>query len=171
MAYASCHMDPASVNDASPKATVGGLYGFESNGNPNSTPTGVYRYIQITDAASNEYLVTNGAVLCPDNATGVANLAATGDRSGDVTGQACCGVAVRSITNDYYGYILVKGRHQAILTDGSVTLGDPLVVSATDGLAHAGTVTATGTDIEHIFGVALENDSSAAVVAADIKCI
>jgi len=171
MGYPSCHKDPSTVNDSSAKATVGGLYTFESNYGSNTTPTGLYRYIQIKDAGSAEYLVVNGSVLCPDNATGAANLVATGDRSGDATGQGCCGVAVGSITDDYYGYILVRGRHQAVLTDGSVAVGDPLVVSATDGLAHSGTVTATGTDLEYVFGVALETDSSAAKVAADINCL
>jgi len=132
---------------------------------------GIYRYVQVKDAASGEYLVTNGAVLCPDNATDNQCGVVTGDRSGDVTGQVVSGVAVCSVTDDYYAYILVKGRHQAILTDGSVLVGDPLVASATDGLAHSGTVTATGTDLEYIFGVALENDSSAGKVAADIDCM
>lgn len=170
--YASVDRDPATVNDSAPLATPGILYSWAgAPGDSSAAPMGIYRYVQIVDAASGEYLVTNGAVLCPNDATNNQISAATGDRSGDVTGQECCGIAVCSVTDDYYAYVLVRGRHQAILTDGSVALGDPLTVSATDGLAHSATITATGTDIEHVFGVALENDSSAGKVAADVNCL
>ena len=167
MSMGCCHMDPASVNDASPKASLGGLYTFDSNYASNTTPTGIYRYVQIKDLA-----VIDGDVCCADAESGTSITKATQDRSADLLSNAACGVAVGAITADYYGYLLVRGRHDAVMTDGSVATGDPLVPSATtDGAAHTATVTATGTDIEYVFGVALEGDTSTTYASADINCL
>jgi hypothetical protein len=156
-------MDPASVNDASPKATLGGLYVFESNYASNTTPTGLYRYVQIKDIA-----VADGDVLCPDAATGVVCTKASKDRSADIISTLSVGIAVGTITADYYGYVLVRGRHSNILTDGGVAAGDALYPHATtDGAADTRAETvASGT-----FGTALAADSSAGRVDADVNCL
>lgn len=149
------------ANDASPRNRLGALVS-DTDGN-------LYRYILVEDADlangdSVEYADTSGYEV-------------TKDRSGGASiGRMVAGVAVGTITDAQYGYIMVSGRHGAVKTDGAVAKGDRLVPHATvdgraDTEANGSTVVVTA---GQTFGIALATDSgttSAGTVAAMIRCI
>jgi hypothetical protein len=151
------NVDPNTVNDAAPTATLGGIYNYQGGG---SAPSGLYRYVQIKDLA-----VADGDVLCPDDATGYA---ATKDRSADLVSTVVLGVAVGTVTADYYAYILIYGRHANVLTDGSVAAGEALYAhGSTDGAASTRGETVASTS----FADALETDDSDNRIAAMVHCM
>jgi hypothetical protein len=140
----------------------GKLFVDYANGN-------VYKYIRAEDAA-----LANGDSVEFSDTSGYE---VTNDRSGGSSiGRRVAGVAVGTITDAYYGWIQVSGRHTAVKTDGGVVKGDKLVPHASvdgraDTEANGSTVTVTS---GQVFGVALATDSgttSAGTVVAMINCL
>lgn len=129
----------------------------------------VYRYILVEDAA-----LADGDVVEYSDTTGYE---VTNDRAGGASiGRGVAGVAVGTIADASYGWIMVSGRHDAVKTDGAVTKGQKLVPHATsdgraDSEAAGSTVTVTS---GQVFGIALETDdgtTSAGTCAAAIRCL
>lgn len=157
-------VDPTTTNDATARTTTGRLFIFEGK---------IYRYVQVLNAVA----VTNGVCLMP---VAVGATTVTADASGGASGNAldanmCAGVAVGSITQNYYGFILVKGYHSAVKTDGNVAGAGPLVVSG-DGTAIAWAPTSAGATLAQLklgaktFAFAQGADTSASTVAAWVDC-
>ena len=128
-----------------------------------------YRYVLIEDLA-----VAKGDVVEYSDTSGYE---VTQDRAGGSSiGRVVAGVAVGAITDAYYGWIQVSGRHDAIKTDGGVSAGDVLVPHATQN-GHADTAVATSTGVNtegQMFGYALETDDtsdSGATCAGVIRCL
>lgn len=128
-----------------------------------------YKYVLIEDAA-----VANGDVVEFADTSGYE---VTKDRSGGASiGRVVAGVAIGTITDAYYGWIQVSGRHIAVKTDGGVTAGQNLVPHASvdgqaDSEANGSTVTITS---GQVFARALATDSgttSVGTVVAMINCL
>jgi hypothetical protein len=147
-------------NDSTAKGQPGHLASYEGN---------IYKYVLIEDMN-----VANGDVVEYSDTSGYE---VTKDRAGGASiGRSVAGVAVGTITDGNYGYILVQGRHTALKTDGGVASGDALVPHATyDGKADTATASSTATNTEaQTFGYALAADSSSAstaTVVAMIRCL
>lgn len=128
-----------------------------------------YRYIQVEDAA-----LANGDVVEFSDTSGYE---VSPDRSGGASvGRVVAGVAIGTITDAYYGWIQVSGRHASVKTDGGVSAGDALVPHATvDGRADTATSASTVViTAGQVFGKALETDdgtTSAGTCAAVIHCL
>jgi len=155
--FGTLQYDPSTVNDVAATATLGALYYWAGSAGAGA---GVYMYVQVKDLA-----VADGDVLCPDDATGYN---VTKDRSADLVSTICSGVAVGTVTADYYTYIQLTGIHDNVLGDGSVGLGDALYPhSTTDGAAstRAESVAASS------FGDALEADDSNNRFTALLHCL
>lgn len=141
---------------------VGGLFEDGATGN-------IYRYVQIedmdvADGDIVEYSDTSGGEVTKDRAGGAS------------VGRIPAGVAVGTITDGNYGYVLVRGRHTAVKTDGGVAAGDVLVPHATyDGKADTATSASTVViTAGQRLGFALAVDSSSAstaTVVAMINCL
>lgn len=148
-------------DDATPKNRLGAMV-TDTNGN-------LYRYILVEDAD-----LANGDVVEYADTSGYE---VTNDRSGGASiGRMAAGVAVGTITDGQYGYVMVSGRHSAVKTDGAVAKGDRLVPHASadgraDTEASGSTVAVTS---GQVFGIALATDSgttSAGTVAAIVRCV
>lgn len=129
-----------------------------------------YKYVLIEDAA-----VANGDVVEFSDTSGYE---VTKDRSGGASiGRAVAGVAIGTITDAYYGWVQVYGRHTAVKTDGGVAAADVLVPHATkDGAADTGTTASTVVITSgQRFGYALAADTdsttTAGTVVAMIQCL
>ncbi len=128
-----------------------------------------YKYVLIEDAA-----VANGDVVEFSDTSGYE---VTKDRaSGASIGRLVAGVAVATVSDGYYGFIQVSGRHSSVKADGSVAAGAVLIPHATyDGKCSTAvdSSSATGTDGQR-FGFALAADDTSATTArvvADIRCL
>ena len=150
------------ANDESAQREVGTLYFDPATGKG-------YRYVQVEDLAVAagdvvEYSDTSGSEVTQDRA------------GGSSVGRVVAGVAVGTITDAYYGWIQVSGRHSAIKTDGGVSAADVLIPHATQN-GHADTAVATSTGVNtegQAFGFALEADDSSAsgaTCAGVIRCL
>lgn len=150
MALPICHTAPNATNDASPKATVGGLYTHGGN---------IYRYMQAEDQA----WVAGYALQFTDTFG-----EATTDVSGGSASGGAAGIAQYAVTDAYYGYVLVKGYATGLLTNGSVAAGDILWGGSADGtliplaLSGASLNLANAALKKGIFGVADKADSGTA---------
>lgn len=125
----------------------------------------IYRYVQAVDlAVANGYVVT------------IADAADDSIVSIDISGGSsiavkAAGVGIGAITADYYGWVLVKGVHSSVLSDGSVAAGEYVVPHAStngsiDTAAAGSTVAITA---HQALGVALADDTTTrAVVSVDI---
>ncbi len=139
-----------------------GALATDQNGN-------IYRYVLVEDAA-----LADGDVVEYSDTSGYE---VTKDRAGGSSiGRMVAGVAVGTIADASYGWIMVSGRHDAVKTDGGVTAGDRLVPHATsDGVADTEVNSSTATVTSgQVFGVALETDdgtTSAGTCAAAIRCL
>lgn len=128
-----------------------------------------YRYILVEDAA-----IANGDVVEFSDTSGYE---VTKDRSGGSSiGRVVVGVAIGTISDGYYGWIQVHGRHTAVKTDGSVAAGDNLVPHASlDGRADTETNGSTSTVTSgQVFARALAADSgttSTGTCVAMISCL
>lgn len=151
------------ANDATAQFSLGTIFRDDANGGK------TYRYVQVEDAA-----IADGDVVEYSDTTGNE---VTKDRSGGASiGRVVAGVAVGTISDGYYGWIQVGGRHDAVKTDGGVTAGQGLVPHATvdgqaDSEAAGSTVTVTS---GQVFGHALEADdgtTSAGTCAAILNCL
>lgn len=142
--------------DTSPVNRLGSLH-TDRDGN-------IYRYVLVEDAD-----LADGDVVEYSDTSGYE---VTNDRAGGSSiGRHVAGVAVGTIADASYGYIMVSGRHDAVKTDGGVAAGDYLTAhTSADGQAD----TATTTNEEQVFGFALETDdgtTSAGTAAATIRCL
>lgn len=129
----------------------------------------IYRYVLAEDAA-----LADGDVVEYSDTSGYE---VTKDRSGGSSiGRGVAGVAVGTITDAQYGWIMVSGRHDAVKTDGAVVLGDKLTPHATvDGQADTEVSSSTAVVTSgQVFGIALETDdgtTSVGTCAAAIRCL
>lgn len=134
------------ANDATAQEQLGKLYVDHATGK-------AYRYVLVEDAA-----IANGDSVEYSDTSGYE---VTKDRSGGASvGRVPAGVAVGTISDGYYGWVQVSGRHTSIKTDGGVSAGQSLVPHATvdgraDSEANGSTVTVTS---GQIFARALEAD-------------
>lgn len=149
------------ANDSSPVEQLGKLYIDHATGKK-------YRYICVEDMA-----IANGDVVEYSDTSGYE---VTKDRAGGASiGRVVAGVAVGDISDAYYGWIQISGRHASVKTDGGVTAGQGLVPHATadgkaDSEANGSTVTVTS---GQVFAYALETDdgtTSAGTCAAVLNC-
>lgn len=153
---------PITSNHDTALDQVGNLYEDGATGK-------VYRYVLIEDAD-----VANGDVVEFSDTSGYE---VTKDRAGGASiGRVVAGVAVATVSDGNYGYILVSGRHTAVKADGGVASGDVLVPHATyDGKADTATSASTAViTAGQKFGYALAADdtsASTAVVVAMINCL
>lgn len=136
--------DPYTVNHSSPKHTLGMLFdGVDTLGLPAK-----FRYVQFEDAVT--YVAGHVCEFSDATMKQVTNDKAGGSSLGRVP----AGLALKAMTQNYYGYILVQGYHASVLTDGGVSVGEALMSHATtDGAAD--TQTAGNKQI----GVALATDA------------
>ena len=125
----------------------------------------IYRYVQAVDIA-----VANGYVVTVADAAddSIVSADATG---GTAIGEIPAGVGIGTITADYYGWVLVKGVHTSVLSDGSVAAGDGVIPHAStnggiDTVAAGSTVAVTS---HNVLGFALADDTTTrAVVSVNI---
>ena len=147
--------DPATINEAAvrPDLFLGGIYYYGGK---------AYKYVQFKDAVA--YLA--GHVCLWANAQGTA---VTNDKTGGsavIATTPVAGVAPRVMTEDYYGFIQVGGV-ATIQTDGSVTVGKPLVSHTVDGEAS---MMVDGEE-EQVFATSLQADTGDQVSATLKGCM
>ena len=120
----------------------------------------IYRYVQALDIA-----VANGLVV--ENADAANSYEVSIDRAGGSSiGRIPAGVGIGAITADYYGWVLVRGVHTSVLSDGSVAVGEAVVPHAStnggiDTAATGSTVAVTG---QQLVGYALADDTTTRAV-------
>lgn len=168
-------VDPTTVNTsaADPAYTLGGLYWKDGK---------IYRYVQFLDAVA--YVA--GHICQFANATMTA---VTNDRAGgSAVGVIPAGIALKVMTQNYYGFVLAEGYYATVLTNGDddIAAGDELMIDtgtdgACDSYVGSAVVTATVNQTtvgaaldarEKIFGHALAADVDANnTVAAYVRCI
>ena len=136
-------------NEATASRTLGQLFTDEATGY-------VYRYVQFKDAVT----YAAGQVVEWASATGLT--AVTNDRSGgSAVGNIPAGICLRVMTQNYYGFILVKGFYATIKTSGAddIAIGESLIShSSTDGTCDG---VAAGSMTTASFGIALAADVDA----------
>ena len=129
-----------------------------------------YRYVLAEDGA-----LANGDVVEFSDTSGYE---VTKDRAGGASiGRVVAGVAIGTITDAYYGWVQVHGRHTAIKTDGGVSAGDVLVPHTNkDGVADTGTSASTvvitaGQVFGHALAADTDSTTTAGTVVGMIKCL
>jgi hypothetical protein len=119
----------------------------------------IYKYIQ----AAADTTIADGTALCHLTGSNYDGYTASSDRT-DNNENLPMGVGIGAITAAYYGWILVYGEHDAILTDGDgdIAEGDSLIIHATtDGVVDT---TATGTAPKSKpLGICLTDDTATTV--------
>lgn len=140
-------------NEATAKEQLGKIYYDGSNDK-------AYKYVQFKDAATAGQLVeftsTSGTLVSPVKSAAVGRVAA--------------GVALASMTDEYFGWIQIRGNNSAVKADGGVTAGKELVSDASlDGRVEMATTATRG----RVIGYSLAADTTAttttATVAADLR--
>lgn len=129
---------------ASGLGTLGMIYdGVDSLGLPAK-----FRLVQFEDAVT--YAAGH---LCEFSDATMQQV--TNDKAGGSSlGRCPAGIALRAMTQNYFGYILVQGYHASALGDGSVGVGEAVMSHATTDGAFD-TATGAGKQV----GVALADDS------------
>lgn len=131
----------------------------------------VFRFVRVVDQA-----VADGDCVLPASAT---SWDVTSDFSGGsaITTEACVGVAVGAISQNRYGFVMIRGRHDAVNCVSTVGIGDHLMPpSVTDGRAEEATAAGDPPSTAEWkiglgkFGVALSAASSNAC-AALVNCM
>ena len=147
-----------SCNEATASRTLGQLYTDESTGY-------VYRYVQFKDAVT----YAAGQVCTYAVATGLT--AVTNDISGGSSiGSIVAGIALRAMTQNYYGFVLVKGFYGTVKTSGAddIAAGENLFVHAsTDGTCDGASAS---TFSSGNFGIAMAADVDADNTVAALVC-
>lgn len=140
-------------NDAEAKEQMGKIVFDGATGK-------AYKYVQFKDAATVgqlvEYTSTSGTLVSPLKSAAVGRVAA--------------GVALTSMTDEYFGWIQISGVNSAVKADGGVAAGAQLVSDASlDGRVETATTATRG----RVIGYALAADTTAttttATVAADLR--
>lgn len=151
------HISPASANDATAKYKVGGFY-FAPDGN-------VYCYVKHTDSVT---YAAGQPVLWATSTTGRDTV--TNDVSGGSSAGKVAGVCLSAVTKDYYGFILVRGYYDAVLTNGDddIAAGDAVIAGGADGVCDS----AASPTVENYLGNAAADDVNAAdTVAVYVDCL
>lgn len=152
MGFPTIGLAPSAENSSTANCTVRDLAHYKGD---------IYRYMRAEDGAW-----ANGDVLAPADATGTE---ASWDRSGGtaISATITYGIAVGTVTDAYYGWMLVSGFHSAIKTEGNVAAGNFLVMHSVDKQCIA----MSDGEEEQVFGFALADDSSAGTVAAMVRLL
>lgn len=123
-----------------------------------------YKYVQAVDLA----LANGDAVEIGSTAV---DYKVTQDRAGGSSiGRVPAGVAIGTITANYYGWIQIKGVHTSVKSDGSVSKGEAVVPHAsTNGTVDSAAVGSTvAITAQQALGFAMADDTtSRAVVYID----
>lgn len=143
------HEAPTLCNDAAAQRVLGELVTDEVTGYQ-------YRYVQFKDAVT---YAAGQSLTWAD----VACTTVTNDRAGGSSlGAIPAGICLRVMTQNYYGFILVRGKYAGLVTSGAddIAVGESLIVHAStdgacDGVAANATTTAS-------FGICLEDDDNTA---------
>lgn len=123
----------------------------------------LYRYVQIQTADATD-CADGQCVYLRDAASWIVN----SDQSATAGGGQVVGVGIGVITAGNYGWIMVAGIHDAVLTDGGVAAGDALIGHTVDGEAD----TMAAGEEHLVFGHALATDAgSPESTQARIKCL
>lgn len=152
------HEPFALCNDATAQRATGQLFTDESTGYQ-------YRYVQFKDAVT----YAAGQICCWKVGTGLTSV--TNDVSLAV-GVIPAGVCLRVMTENYYGFVLVRGYYASLKTSGAddIAIGESLIAHATtdgtcDGVAAGSTTTAS-------FGVAMTvDDDTANTVSGTVNIV
>jgi hypothetical protein len=142
------------ANDATDLNQVGTVMDDASTGK-------AYRYIQVEDMD----LAANDVVTYSD-ATGKE---VTKDRAGGSSlGNTFAGVAVSTLTDEYYGWVQIEGLATCkVHTGGSIAAGARVQADPTnDGCVVAYTATTSSTDLS--FGMALAADTATTSAAGTV---
>lgn len=159
--------DPTTHNSTTATHSLGQEYTALFNGE-----RAVFRFVKVVDATA----AADGDVMLFASAS---TWSVTKDISGGsaVTTLGCAGVAVGTISQDRYGFILIRGRHDAVKCHTSTAVGEYISVpGASDGtsarVVAAGDppTTAEWTLGLSKFGMAL-GSGSGGTVAAVINCM
>jgi len=150
------------ANDATAKNQLGTL---RTEWSTTDSCYKTYKYVQVAADTT----VANGTVL---GHTDVLGHTASSDIT-DFNVNQPLGVGIGAITASYYGWILVRGYHSAIITDGGddIADGDSLIVDDTiDGTCDS---VASGTaPTSKIIGVAVTADIDGSnTVAGMVYCL
>lgn len=152
-------VDPATVNQATAGIyTPGRIYDYNGK---------LYRFVQFVDGVA---YADGQSVEYADATTGYV---VTNDRAGGSSiGRVAAGICLRVMTQNYYGFVLVRGFHGTVLTSGAdnIAVGECLITHATtDGTVDGEAANALTTAV---VGVALAADVDAAnTVAAMITVV
>ena len=139
--------DPTSVNDLSPRYEIGGLYEYF---HPDYGRV-LLRYYQFLDAVT--YAAGDVCEHASANCTAVSQDKAAGSSIGRVV----AGVALASMTANYFGFVQVAGVGMVILrTDGTVAKGEYVVSHTVDDEAD----TMADGEEEQVFGMSLADDGA-----------
>lgn len=154
MSYPLLGIDPTLVNDVDPTHTPGRIYSAHDGC--------LYRYGQFKDAVT--YVAGHVCTIAAVDMTAFTNDISGGSSIGSIV----AGVAVRVMTQNYYGFVKCAGYHATIVTSGAddIAIGESLIVhgstdGACDGVAAGSTTTAS-------FGVCVTADIDAANTVAGI---
>lgn len=132
---------PSTVNDSSTTFVLGQILDYQGN---------LYRYVQFLDAV----VYAAGHVCAWANAT---RTAVTNDRAGgSAIGIQTAGIALAAMTQNNYGFILVEGYYATVLGDGSVAVGESVVL---DTGVDGGADTMAAGEEDEVFGMALAADT------------
>lgn len=156
--------DPATINEATERDEfeLGAEYWYQGKG---------YTYVQFKDVGTVAIAV---GTVCQPKAGGAGLVTADISASLSSTANRPTGIALATMTADYYGFVQSRGICTTITTDGNVAAGN-FLVSGADGVADpfAAAADATGSvngQAGRIFGQALEADASTTLSLAKLWC-
>ena len=146
--------DPATANHATPQYDLG--LEFHEDGKR-------YRYVQFKDIG---IVGISAGTVCGWSGTSGTAVTADVSASSAAAAGACAGIALATMTDDYYGFVQIGGFCNKIATDGTVVKTAGMVLG-TDGVA-----TASGaSDTIPTFGMPLaDDDATPEVTAAILFC-
>ncbi len=163
MSHVTSHLwnTKLSANDSEAKEQLGIL---RTEWNTTDSCFKTYKYV----VAASDTTVANGTALCHTDTVGHV---ASSDISDGNQNQPL-GVGIGAITASYYGWVLVRGYHSAVATDGGDDFadGDSVILHASsDGVADR---TASGTAaVCKPLGYAVAADVDADNTVATMVCV
>lgn len=144
--------NPADCNDVNPRWTLGEIFRY----NDSTYGPQLLRYVKFLDAVT--YVAGHVCVAASATAWSVTNDVAGGSALGTASdaavGQRAVGIALRAMTQNYHGFVVVQGRC-AVFTDDGVSQMHHLVPHNADGTAD----TMADGEEEQVFGYALADDN------------
>lgn len=156
--YPICHESPAECNDIAARATPGGVYRFDADGD-------LYRYGQFKDAVT--YAANQALSLAAADRTAFTNDISGGSSIGAIP----AGVCMRVMTQNYYGYAKITGTVTALKTTGAddIAVGENLFLSG-DGTVDGSAATAITTTAIAVADT-VDVDADNTVTAHLINCL